>query len=885
MAELPSGTVTLLFTDIEGSTRLLQELGRDRYVRALTEHRRLLRDAFGRNGGVEVEMQGDSFHFAFACARSAVLAAAEAQKALATHSWESEPIRVRIGLHTGEPLPVDGLYAGLDVHRAARVMAAGHGGQVLVSQTTRDLVEQEFELRDLGEHRLKDLTAPQRLYQLGRGDFPPLKTLQRTNLPIPATRFLGRERELADIAALLQREHVRLLTLTGPGGTGKTRIAVQLAADMIGDFPDGVFFVSLAPISDPELVLPMVALALGVRELPAQTFASTLADYLSEKRLLLLLDNFEQVAGAAPYLASLLSAVPSMKALVTSRMPLHLSGECEYPVPVLADEEAVALFAERAAAAKPTFVINGNRSSIAEICRRVDNLPLAIELAAARVKLLPPQALLRRLDQRLKLLTSGPADLPARQQTLQATIDWSHSLLSEDERGLFACLAVFVGGWTLEAAEAVCDRGVDVVEGLASLLDKSLLQQKEINGEPRLSMLETIRAYALEQLEQAEQETECRRQHLRYYTSLARQAEPELRGPRQLEWFDVVEAEHDNLRAALGFALIEDEAEIALRLCRSLTEFWDVRGHHSEARGWLEQALEHQVPDDVRGQGLGALALFAARQGDLEEARALTGEAAELLAQHDNHALARALSVAGFIDMIRGELESSLQLNSCAVEIAQRSGDQWLLAWTLNSYACAIFESGDRARSDAMLEEAAQIFRSLGDRRMLTAPLGNLAEQSHASGDVAAAAKYIEEALSSARELGDRGYLVGNLTQLGHARLASGELEEARSALSEALALGLELGSKTALLEALYGLAAAAGAEGDDARAVELWATVETHLGESHGKLGPLMRWTKEGFLEPLRNRVDASAFEQAWRTGTATSMREAAHRMLVDDG
>ena len=439
---LPSGTVTLLFTDIEGSTRLLEQLG-ERYVDVLAEHRRVLREAFARHEGVEVDTQGDAFFVAFHRASDAVAAAEEAQHALAdpSNSLLQGTLRVRMGIHTGEPAVTDEGYAGMDVHRAARVMSAGHGGQVLVSQTTREGLDEQFELRDLGEHRFKDLSAPQRLYQLGSAHFPRLRTLYQTNLPIPATPFLGREPELREIGALLERADVRLLTLTGPGGTGKTRLALQAAAAMSDDYPDGVWWVSLAPLRDPALVAPAAAGALEA--------TGPLAEHIADRRMLLLLDNFEHVLDAAPELSELLERCPRLDIVVTSRAPLRLDGEWEYAVDPLREAEAVELFEQRARAVRADFAANGE---VHAICARLDHLPLAVELAAARVKVLSPRALLERLDRRLPVLAGGTLNAPERQHALRAMIEWSHDLLSPDEAQLFRRFAVFTGGCTLATA-------------------------------------------------------------------------------------------------------------------------------------------------------------------------------------------------------------------------------------------------------------------------------------------------------------------------------------------------------------------------------------------------------------------------------------------------
>src|SRR5205814_9641456 len=574
MHHLPMGTVTLLFTDMEGSTRLLQQVG-ERYTDLLEEYRQLLRAAFQQWNGNVVDTQGDAFFVAFARATDAVSGAVAAQRALASHVWpEGVVVRVRMGLHTGEPRLSSEGYTGLDVHHAARIMSAGHGGQVLLSQTTRDLVEHDLpagvSLRDLGAHRLKDLQKKSHLSQLViadlPADFPSLRTLDThpNNLPVQLTPFIGREQELISVQQLLRREDVRLLTLTGPGGVCKPRFGLHVAAELSDRFADGVFFVNLAPVSDPALVVPTIAQTLDIREVTGQPLLEHMKQELQPKHMLLLLDNFEQVVTAGVQIVDLLAACPQLKILVTSREVLHMHAEHEFPVPPLALPDpghlqdlaalshyaAVALFLQRAQAVKPDFqMTDANARAIAEICMRLDGLPLAIELAAARMKLFPPQGLLARLDQRLAVLTGTSRDVPARQQTLRNTISWSYNLLDAAEQRLFRRLSVFVGGCTLEAVEAVCAAGEDggeagpVWESVASLLDKSLLQQTEQEGqEPRLLMVETIREYGLEVLEASGGEMESTRQvHALHYLTLAEEAEPELVGPRQAMWLERLE--------------------------------------------------------------------------------------------------------------------------------------------------------------------------------------------------------------------------------------------------------------------------------------------------------------------------------------------------------
>jgi len=711
MHELPTGTVTLLFTDIEGSTRLLQQLG-NHYDGVLTECRQLLRAAFHQWKGHEVDTQGDAFFVAFPRATDAVSAAVDMQRALAAYVWpEGVTVRVRMGLHTGEPQLSAENYIGLDVHRAARIMSAGHGGQVLLSLTTRDLVEHDLpegvSLRDLGEHRLKDLQRSGHLYQLVIAglseDFPPLKTLnsRANNLPIQLTQLIGREKEVARVLHLLRREDIHLLTLTGPGGTGKTRLGLQVAAELSDAFPDGVHFVNLAPISDPTFVVPTIAQTLAVKEITDQPLLDLLKAFLHEKHLLLLLDNFEQVVSAATYVAELLVTCPKLKVLVTSRAVLQVRGEQEFAVPplqlpdpkhlpdlvALSQYGAVALFIQRAQSVKPEFqVTNANAPAVAEICVRLDGLPLAIELAAARVKVLPPPALLARLGRRLTVLTSGARDAPARQQTLRNTIEWSYHLLEADEQRLFQRLSVFVGNCTLEAVEAVCS-ALDtanaaglVLEGVASLIDKNLLQQiEQTQGEPRLVMLETIREYGLEALAVSGEMEATRQAHAAYYLVLAEKTEPEPRGQQQAIWQWRMEREYDNLLAAWQWAVEQGKSgqrvEMILRLYGVLVRFSMGHSNMREGTNFLKRALSlitfkqgdvvtaQSLTKEIRHQlgttlWLALLAQGAARQGDYTTARALSVRSLTLASKvGDNRDIV--LYLEGLADVVAAQGEST----------------------------------------------------------------------------------------------------------------------------------------------------------------------------------------------------------------------------------
>jgi predicted ATPase/class 3 adenylate cyclase len=821
---LPRGTVTLLFTDIEGSTRLLQELGSERYVLALEDHRRLLRQAMSRRGGVEVEMQGDSFHFAFSDAWAALRAAAEAQRALAEHPWESEPIRVRIGIHTGEPLVSGALYAGLDVHRAARVMAAGHGGQVLLSETTRAVVGADLpdglSVRDLGEHRLKDLLAPQRLFQLGDTTFPPLKSLYQTNLPVPPTTFLGRERELHELSALLAEGSVRLLTLTGVGGSGKTRLAVQAAAEASELYPDGLFWVGLAPLRDPALVTSSMARALGAKD--------ELADHIGSKRLLLVLDNFEQLVEAAPELMELLSACPRLTVLVTSREPLHLSAEREYEVLPLRESDAVSLFHERVQAFGTDIAEDGES---VEICRRLDHLPLAIELAAARVKVLSPRALRERLEQRLPLLTGGPHDVPTRQRTLRAAIDWSYELLDADEQRLFARLAIFAGGCTLEAAENICDAELDTLQ---SLVDKSLLRHTA----ERFRMLETIREYATERLDESDEAGQLRQRHAHWYLDLAERAYPELRGSHQAAWLERLEQEHDNFRSVLGRILGAGEFETALQLSGALARFWITRGYVAEGRRWLEICLQSAAAPATRSRTLRGLAILAMEQGDLDRAA---------------HAA-----------------EEALALDRTAADEAGAAQSMGILADVLAF-------RGDLARASALYEETAALALRRGDRLEVAITLYNLAHVAHLQGENQRAEDRFEESLAIFSELEDALGQAAALQSLVEIASENGDHQRAFSLLHTSTALLKEIKYVSALIASLDTHARLLASLGQAEVAARLWGAHRA-LGEELGleRAHPLEVAARDESVASVRAVLGDQAFEQAWTTGASMTLDEA---------
>ena len=721
--DLPSGTVTFLFTDVEGSTRLLHSLGAEGYAEALAEHRRIIREACATEGGVEVDTQGDAFFFAFPTAPGALAAASAFTDALA-----SRQVQVRVGLHTGTPLLTDEGYVGDDVHRAARIAGCGHGGQILVSAASAQLVERE--LRDLGEHRLKDLSAPERVYQLGDGDFPALRSLYRTNLPVPATPFLGREQELAEVVELLGADDTRLLTLTGPGGTGKTRLALQAAGLASDDYPDGVYWIPLAPLRDPTLVLATAGQTLGSK--------NGLAEHISDKTMLCLFDNFEQVVDAGTELAGLLAECPNLDVLVTSRERLRVSGEQTYPVPPLAESDGEALFTARARAVDPAFTPS---ESVRELCLHLDELPLALELAAARTALFSPQQLLDKLSQRLDLLR-GSRDADPRQQTLRATIEWSYDLLSDDEQCLFRRLAVFSGGCAYEAAEEIAEADPDTLQ---SLLDKSLARKRDSSLGPRYWMLETIREYAHGKLEESAEAERLARRHLAYYLALAEDVDERYKvGEYEL---GRLEEERDNLRSAFDTALAL-EPEQALELGGRLALYWNPRGHYSEGRQRLAAALA-------------------------------AAPAAPPLAR------VRALNEAGYLAFWQADLDDAEQLGREALALAREHGDRSGSGYALNLLG-GIIAVGDPIAAIEYYEEALAEYEAVGDEAGRLGLLQDLASNAVERGDYQRAISLLREKIAThdGRDTYSLALAVG---LLGFALAGIGENEEARQSFEQSL--------------------------------------------------------------------------------------------------
>ncbi len=858
---LPTGTVTFLFTDIEGSTQLLQSLG-ERYDAVLSTHHAILREAFAAHGGKEVGTEGDSFFVVFAGARAGIDAAAAAQRGLAAHEFPNGvKVRVRMGIHTGEGRLVDGNYRGIDVHRAARIAAAGHGGQILVSETTRALVEgspgEELGFTDLGEHRLKDLEHPDRLFQLtGPGllsSFPPPRSIDArpNNLTAPVTSFIGRERELQDVRKQLKDN--RLVTLTGPGGTGKSRLAIQAAYELLGEFEDGVFLVPLASVTDPTLLASTVAQALGLRQQGTVSIESTVKQHLSTKAMLLILDNFEHLLSAAFFVSDLLVETSRLTVLVTSRAPLRIVAEQEFPIPpmslpapdksadltALETSEAVKLFLQRARAVRPDFALTpSNARDIIEICRRLDGLPLALELAAARIRTLEPHEVARRLNRSLSFLTGGPRDLPARQQTLRNAIAWSYDLLDEDVRDLFARLGVFSGGFSLEAVEAVCcDDALDLLEILA---EQSIVKATLDQFGARYVMLGPVREYALERLEESGGAAETRERHARFFHGLAQEAARNLQGPSQVEWLRRLELENDNLRSAMGWALSSGNDDVSAGLGWSLWMFWWLHGHPQEGRRAMEALLQRNPAD-----------------------------------KHKTPALA----IAGSTALVQGDHAAANRYFRECIALARSIGDTERLSFCLQSLGLSSLNLSDWGTAVACFEEALPLFREQGNHMMVSGAWTNLGTAAYMQGNLETAERQAGEGLKVARGIGDPVSTYFALYTLSQVALARNDPAAAAPYLREGLSIVGEVGNPARITYYMetYALVLAAG--GDLERAARVIGA-----SEAVRETGGVPRYIYlaapgdlyERTLKNLRAGLGEQAFEKARKAGREMTMQQA---------
>jgi predicted ATPase/class 3 adenylate cyclase len=817
---LPTDTVTFLFTDIEGSTRLW-ELHPEAMCLALARHDLLLTAGIHEHGGqlVKSRGEGDSF-FAVFPHPTAALAAAALQQALLTEPWPAEtPLRVRMALHVAPAELREGDYYGPGVIRCARLRAVAHGGQVLLSEATADRVRDHLpagvSLRDLGSHRLKDLQQPERIFQLLHpclpADFPPLRSLEAFahNLPAQLTSFIEREQVMAEVKQLLAT--TRLPTLTGSGGCGKTRLALQVGADLVEEYADGVWLVELAALADPGQVPQTVAAALGVREEPNRPLTQTLLDDLRPKQVLLVLDNCEHLLSACAHLADpLLRGCPHLRLLATSREALGITGEQTYRVPSLSlpdlphlpplerlhEFEAVQLFADRAGLVRSDFTLTeANAAAVVQVCRRLDGIPLAIELAGARVRVLSVEQVAARLDDRFRLLTGGSRTALPRQQTLRALIDWSYDLLSEPERVLLRRLSVFAGGWTLEAAEGVCGGdGIDeweILDLLTELVDKSLVVAAEQGEEVRYRLLETIRQYGQEKRAGSGEEQGLRGRHRDWFLGLAEQAAREWESAAQEQWLERLEREHDNVRAALGWSVECGEAAAGLQLGTALYRFWEVRGYLAEGRERLAALLA-------------------------------VGEASERTVAH-----AKALNAAAFLASRQGDYEATRALCEESLVVGREVGDKRVMASSLNILGHVAIDHGDTGAAWALYEESLRLWRELGDTQGIAMVLNNLGSVTFYEGDYQAARALHEETLVLRRQMGAKHGIATSIANLAEVARHEGDWERARAVWAESLPLFGEMGDRGRVAEGLQGVAAVSGAQGQRRRAVRLLGAAE----------------------------------------------------------
>jgi predicted ATPase/class 3 adenylate cyclase len=845
---LPSGTVSLLFTDIDGSTRLLEQLG-DAYATLLSDHHRLVSEAIAAHGGSHVDAAGDGLFVSFPTARAALLACIDAQRAIAKHQWpKGADVRVRMGLHTGEPLSAVAGYVGIDVHRAARICAAGHGGQILLSEAAHALIgtalPDEVSFRDLGEHRLKDLATPIRLYQVVgpelRSEFPPVRSLETlpNNLPHQLSSFVGRSQEIADAEARLATTSI--LTLTGPGGVGKTRLALEVGAHLVDAYPGGVWYIELGTLNDGALIGDTIVSALQLKQETAGPIPALLSA-LADRRVLLILDNCEHLLDPVVDVADqLLRRCPDLRIVATSREALGMSGESLMPVPSmslpepggpgspeaferLASCDAVQLFIDRARAVLPGFALTEeNAEAIGQICLRLDGIPLAVELAAARVRSLPPHQIAARLDNRFRLLTGGSRTSLPRHRTLRAAMDWSFDMLGEAEQALLPRLSAFAGSFSLEAAEAVATGGAvdrdEVIDLLARLIDKSLLMPEEASTEARYRMLETIRDYAQERLVEAGEASEVYARHRDWFVTLVEQARPGFfAGPEHAAWLARLSEDHDNLRAALRWSDEDpDGASAELSLASGLWRFWEIRGHLAEGSAWLERALARTGGEisQRRALGLTGVGVLATQRGN--HAAATAAHEASLLLHRELGsplAISAACNNVASAAIEQGNFERAGELYREAVELSRTAGDMQGAAFSLLNLADLTARQGGDVEADDLYAQSIQTFETFGDLWGMAHATSRLALVSRRRGDLTAARTRYNDAMDLYRRIGDRRAEARMLAGLGDVAAQEGDDAAAAAAYRESLTLRSQLGDRAgiaAMFERLAGVAEAA---------------------------------------------------------------------------
>jgi len=925
---LPSGTVTFLFTDIEGSTKLAQEHP-DEMPALLARHNQILDDAISAHNGLVLNIVGDSYSAAFHNADDALKAALNAQLALHKETWSPAPIKVRMGIHTGaaklkektDKAEYEG-YATIAL--AQRVMSAGHGGQILISQTVFDILlnnlPENTKLTDMGEHNLKDVLQPQRLYQLNAPDllseFPPLKTqkIKNHNLPVKLTSFIGREREL--IEAQKKLAEARLLTLVGPGGTGKTRLSIQLGGEQLALYPDGVWMIELAPLADPTLITQTIASVFGLRESPDRPLIELVVDYLRAKSMLIILDNCEHLIEACARIAeSLIQTCANIKILASSREALGVSGETTYRVPslflpdqkqvapeALLDCESVQLFVDRATAANPNFQLTKeNAPSVTQICRRLDGIPLALELAASRTRVLSAEQIAERLDDRFRLLTGGSRTALPRQQTLRALIDWSYDLLTEPEKALFRRLAVFVGGWALEAAEAICSGdGVEpneVLDLLTQLVDKSLVIAEEKNGTVRYHRLETIRQYAREKLLETNEAANVRNRHLDYFIELAHWDEEDLKGLNQWELVNQLEFDNDNIRSALSWS-VENRLEGAMELFswEVVMGLWIMRGYAMEARDWCQTILSRvDTLPLVEGEAAtkqmrlianiwNRLAQALMNLGDHQASRKASEESIKLARRvGDQRTYAEGLASLGIGALYSGDVEDALEATEESVEICKRENYQRELAWATNTMIHIYSVTGDDEKKQRYQSEYRAILQKAGVPVDPVETEMGLAQQKLKKGAVSEALRHLDNTISIFSERGDKYRLMGFQTDFAHILRKQGKIQEALTIYQRTILLWQDFGHRAAVAHQLECFALIAIKQNHLPRAVKLLAVAEALREVSNSVRTPTEQKEFEEARSKLQSQMEKEVFEKAWNEARAMTMEQAIELAIAE--
>ncbi len=911
---LSGGTVTFLFTDIEGSTKLLQRLGDD-YASALADQRLILREAFEKYHGREIDTQGDSFFVTFNRSLEAVQAVIEAQRCLASHNWpQGATVRVRMALHTGEPKIGPTGYVGLDIHRAARICSAGHGGQVLLSGSTRALVEQSLpegaSLRDLGEHRLKDLRAPEHLYQLIiaglPADFPALNSLNAfpNNLPVQLTSFIGRVKEIEQVNRLLA--HERLVTLVGAGGSGKTRLALQAVTGMVETFKDGAWFVDLAPLENPDFLVQTILAVLGLREDTGQSSIEIAVKYLRQRSSLLMLDNCEHLVEACALLAeNLLRQCPSLKILATSREPLGIAGESLLLVPTLSLPdiqlisntpgdplaliqlyEAVQLFVDRALQVQPDFRLQASNSlTVAQICQQVDGIPLAIELAVSRLRMMSVDQILTHLDDRFRLLTIGRRTALPRQQTLQALVDWSYDLLNAGERALFQRLSIFVGGWTLEAAEQVCSGGyiesAEILDLLTRLVDKSLVAAEPLKT-TRYRMLETIRQYALQKLQASAEDDQLHLRHLEYFAQFAARSGKGLLGEDTNTWLACLDQDRDNICAALGWSTEHRSAggDPALQIAGDLWMWWHAHGRLNEGRYWIVRALESgHRRDSLRAKALVSLGIMTWQLGEYPKSIRHVNESISILHELDSPdllGLANATHILGHVLLDQKSYSPALSAFKESLEFYRQLNDFYYIGTLTSDLGMVAYHTGDYVQARRYQEESLAIFQKYGNPEVISQTLHRLAELARLEGNYQRAGELYETCLKTYRDIGMQLEIASNLHKLGYIAQHHGEFQKALEFFTESLNLQRKSGNRQGMAECLAGLAGLAAVTEQTERSLLLFAAAQALLDATGAPLAPadLAEWERDFAI--AQGRLDEAHRARLWAEGQAMGLEQA---------